>query len=38
MAAPDLNSVAFPRLDDAHMGALERCAGDRSSTTGPGTS
>ena len=27
MAAPDLNSVAFPRLDDAHMGALERCAG-----------
>jgi thioredoxin reductase (NADPH) len=27
MAATDLNSVAFPRLDDAHMGALERCAG-----------
>ena len=27
MAAPDLNSVAFPRLDDAHMDALERCAG-----------
>ena len=27
MAAPELNSVAFPRLDDAHMGALERCAG-----------
>lgn len=27
MTATDLNSVAFPRLDDAHMGALERCAG-----------
>ena len=27
MAATDLNSVAFPRLDDAHMSALERCAG-----------
>jgi len=27
MAATDLHSVAFPRLDDAHMGALERCAG-----------
>jgi thioredoxin reductase (NADPH) len=27
MAVPDLNSVAFPRLDDADMGALERCAG-----------
>lgn len=27
MAAPDLSSVAFPRLDEAHMAALERCAG-----------
>ena len=27
MSATDLNSVAFPRLDDAHMSALERCPG-----------
>jgi thioredoxin reductase (NADPH) len=27
MAATDLSSVAFPRLNDTHMAALERCAG-----------